>query len=83
MQRVWQKQIYVFPGTVKAEACKTFPEAAPNTTDIDSSLKLLKSNDPSLVELNLNNIKVGCGSAKSGVTSSENLIIKAALSWFC
>jgi hypothetical protein len=53
------KSLYVFPGTVKAEACKTFPEQAPNTTDIDLSLKQLKSNDPGLVELNLNNIKVG------------------------
>jgi hypothetical protein len=59
MWDMWQKQIYVFPGTVKAEACKAFPEQAPNTTDIDLSLKQLKSNDPGLVELNLNNIKVG------------------------
>lgn len=46
-----------FQGAAKAEPCKTFPDAAPNETDVDSSLKKLKNNDPSLVELNLNNLK--------------------------
>lgn len=33
-------------------------EEAPNTTDVDASLKRIRNNDPSLKELNLNNIKV-------------------------
>jgi len=46
-------------GSVKAEACKTFPQAAPNDTDVERSIEQMKSNDPALTELNLNNIQVG------------------------
>lgn len=46
-----------FQGTAKAEPCKSFPEPPPNATDVDQSIKRLRSNDPSLVELNLNNLK--------------------------
>ena len=46
-------------GRVKAEPCKTFPEPAPNVTDVDRSIEQMKSNDPALTELNLNNIQVG------------------------
>lgn len=46
-----------FQGTAKAEPCKSFPEPPPNATDVEQSIKRLRSNDPSLVELNLNNLK--------------------------
>jgi len=46
-----------FQGAAKAEPCKTFPEPPPNNVDVDACLKKLKSNDPSLVELNVNNVK--------------------------
>jgi len=46
-------------GKVKAEPCKTFPDVAPNDTDVERSIKLVKSNDPAMTELNLNNIQVG------------------------
>lgn len=45
-------------GVAKPTPLKTYPEEAPNTTDIDASLDKLKANDKSLKELNLNNIKV-------------------------
>lgn len=48
-------------GRVKAEPCKTFPEAPPNSTDVDQSITQVKSNDPALTELNLNNMQVGRG----------------------
>jgi len=46
-------------GKVKAEPCKTFPQPAPNVTDIEQSISRMKSNDAALTELNLNNIQVG------------------------
>ena len=46
-------------GRVKAEPCKTFPELAPNVTDVEKSIEQMRSNDPALTELNLNNIQVG------------------------
>ena len=46
-------------GRVKAEPCKTFPEPAPNVTDVEESIKRMLRNDPALTELNLNNIQVG------------------------
>jgi len=45
-------------GKVKAEPCKTFPQPAPNDTDVDRSIEHMKSNDPALTELNLNNMQV-------------------------
>jgi len=52
-------------GSVKAEKCKTFPDPAPNDTDVEHSIKQMKSNDPALTELNLNNIQVGLGMGNS------------------
>lgn len=46
-----------FQSVAKPTPLKTYPEEAPNTTDIDASLDKLKANDKSLKELNLNNIK--------------------------
>jgi len=48
-------------GRVKAEPCKTFPEPAPNVTDVEDSIRKMQRNDPALTELNLNNIQVGSG----------------------
>ena len=46
-------------GRVKAEPCKTFPDPAPNVTDVEQSIKQMQRNDPALTALNLNNIQVG------------------------
>jgi len=46
-------------GCVKAAACKTFPQAEANDTDVERSIERMKSNDAALTELNLNNIQVG------------------------
>ena len=62
-------------GRVKAEPIKTFPEPAPNDTDVERSIKQMKSNDPSLKELNLNNIQVGW-------ISQWNVCV-LLLVWFC
>lgn len=37
---------------------KIFPEEAPNSTDVEGSLRKVKGDDPTLKELNLNNVKV-------------------------
>jgi len=46
-----------FQGIAKHQDFKLFDDAPPNDTDVDASLKQIKDNDPSLKELNLNNIK--------------------------
>jgi len=45
-------------GKVKAEPCKTFPQPAPNETDVERSIERMKSNDSALTDLNLNNMQV-------------------------
>jgi len=62
-------------GYAKAEPCKTFPQAAANDTDVEQSIECVKSNDPALAELNLNNIQV-----VRDVLSSLFLLI---LLWLC
>lgn len=46
-----------FQGTASHENFKVFEDEAPNTTDVEQSLKQLKANDPKCKELNFNNIK--------------------------
>lgn len=43
---------------VKGEKVKPIFEEPPNPTNVEASLQRIKANDPSLVEINLNNIKV-------------------------
>ncbi|XP_069480921.1 tropomodulin-2-like [Ambystoma mexicanum] len=42
---------------VKAEKVKPVYEDPPNTTNVEETLQLIKANDPSVQEVNLNNIK--------------------------
>ncbi|KAL4216566.1 Tropomodulin-1 [Mactra antiquata] len=46
-----------FTGVAKCADLKAMPVVAPNTTDVEESLKRIKDNDSSLKHLNLNNIK--------------------------
>ena len=46
-------------GVVKADPFKVFPDEPPNTTNVEETLERIHSNDSSLTEVNLNNIKVG------------------------
>ncbi|XP_073424525.1 tropomodulin-3-like [Dendrobates tinctorius] len=46
-----------FPNVVKAEPIRPVLDEPPNPTNVEESLKRIKSNDPRLVEVNLNNIK--------------------------
>lgn len=48
-----------FKGIAKATLPAVSEPVAPNNTDVDKSIERLTSNDASLTELNLNNIKVG------------------------
>lgn len=43
---------------VKGEKVKPIFEEPPNPTNVEASLQRIKANDPSLTEINLNNIKV-------------------------
>ena len=45
-------------GVAKHEDFKLFEKEPINETDVDDALSRLKSNDASLTELNLNNLKV-------------------------
>ncbi|XP_063707090.1 tropomodulin-1 isoform X2 [Culicoides brevitarsis] len=44
-------------GITKASRPKAFPMEPPNTTDVDETIKRVKSNDTQLIDLNWNNIK--------------------------
>ncbi|XP_063782161.1 tropomodulin-3-like isoform X2 [Pseudophryne corroboree] len=46
-----------FPNVVKAEPMRPVFDEPPNPTNVEESLKRIKSNDPRLIEVNLNNIK--------------------------
>ncbi|XP_025082063.1 tropomodulin-like [Pomacea canaliculata] len=46
-----------FTGAAKAEPLRPVPNEAPNMTSVEESIKKLRSNDPQLKSLNLNNIK--------------------------
>lgn len=45
-------------GITKASKQKIYPQEPPNSTDIDSTIKQVKDDDPKLIDLNWNNIKV-------------------------
>ncbi|RUS77565.1 hypothetical protein EGW08_014669 [Elysia chlorotica] len=46
-----------FSGFAQAQVLKVLPDEAPNMTDVEESIKKLKSNDKELKTLNINNIK--------------------------
>lgn len=51
------------PGVIQCTQYKPVPDEEPNSTDVEETLLRVKRNDPDLVEVNLNNIKVrmlGC-----------------------
>lgn len=45
-------------GITKASKQKIYPQDPPNPTDIDATIKQVQQDDPKLVDLNWNNIKV-------------------------
>lgn len=49
---------FCISGEVRYEPCRPFADEEPNLTDVDDSLRRICNNDPSLKDLNLNNIKV-------------------------
>lgn len=52
-------------GVTKASQPKVYPMEPPNDTDIDATIKQVRDDDSTLIDLNWNNIKV------SPITSSE------------
>lgn len=67
-------------GITKASKQKVFPVDPPNMTDPDETLKKVQDDDPKLIDLNWNNIKVSCGEVSHLIYSSPNnyyLIIKS------
>lgn len=49
---------FFFPDVVKGEKVKPVFEEPPNPTNVEATLQRIKANDPTLLEVNLNNIKV-------------------------
>lgn len=45
-------------GVIQCTQYKPVPDEEPNSTDVEETLLRIKRNDPDLVEVNLNNIKV-------------------------
>ena len=45
-------------GITKASKQKIFPQDPPNNTDPDETIKQVQQDDPKLIDLNWNNIKV-------------------------
>lgn len=45
-------------GITKASQPKVFPMEPPNDTDVDETIKRVREDDPSLADVNWNNIKV-------------------------
>lgn len=48
-------------GITKSSIQKVYPAEKPNMTDPEETIKRLKDDDSTLVDVNLNNIKVGVG----------------------
>lgn len=46
-------------GVTKASQPKPYPMEPPNDTDVDATIKQVREDDTSLIDLNWNNIKVG------------------------
>lgn len=52
---------WVTLGVIKPTQYKPVPDEEPNSTDVEETLERIKSNDPKLEEVNLNNIRVSPG----------------------
>lgn len=63
-------------GVVKADPFKVFPDEPPNTTNVEETLERIHSNDSSLTEVNLNNIKVGQPNKKKKTNDQCDVPIK-------
>lgn len=50
--------MWVTLGVIKPTQYKPVPDEEPNSTDVEETLERIKSNDPTLEEVNLNNIRV-------------------------
>lgn len=50
--------LFCFLDVVKGEKVKPVFEELPNPTNVEATLQRMKANDPTLLEVNLNNIKV-------------------------
>lgn len=48
----------LYTGVIQCTQYKPVPDEQPNDTDVEETLQRIKSNDPDLTEVNLNNIKV-------------------------
>lgn len=48
----------IYTGVIQCTQYKPVPDEQPNDTDVEETLQRIKSNDPDLTEVNLNNIKV-------------------------
>lgn len=67
---------------------KPVPDEEPNSTDVEETLRRIKSNDPDLLEVNLNNIRVSavtrryfarsCSAQLTAIThlSQQNIPVK-------
>lgn len=51
-------------GITKASKQKLFPAEPPNNTDPDETIKQVQNDDPKLIDLNWNNIKVNTNNNK-------------------
>lgn len=72
---------------------KPVPDEEPNSTDVEETLRRIKNNDPDLLEVNLNNIRVSsvarCHFARSGLVllttigrlSQQNIPVKTLRSY--
>ena len=47
-----------FTGVIQCAQYKPVPDEQPNDTDVEETLQMIQRNDPDLLEVNLNNIKV-------------------------
>lgn len=48
----------IYTGVIQCAQYKPVPDEQPNDTDVEETLQRIKSSDPDLIEVNLNNIKV-------------------------
>lgn len=63
-------------GVIQCTQYKPVPDEEPNSTDVEDTLMRLKRNDPELVEVNLNNIKVrACVFVCSDEDKKERLVL--------
>lgn len=49
---------WISAGVIQCTQYKPVPDEEPNSTDVEETLRRIRSNDPDLLEVNLNNIRV-------------------------